>query len=195
MLSRNRLVSLRLLRRSFLETPFVNFIPLLRCGILICQICKGTSDLTHSIHSGRGGEIAHFADIASAMATLLRNVGHVLSPSYLIYSSTFGGSWISWTRVAGCCASFSSAVPSESGPITLETLKQLMSAITQKIELLGASHSANMAHQVSGSAASSSTPSDWILDSGATSHMSGDRSLSPLPIKDSVNIADGTLLP
>lgn len=70
-----------------------------------------------------------------------------------------------------------------------------MSAITQKIELLGASHSANMAHQVSGSAASSSTPSDWILDSGATSHMSGDRSLSPLPIKDSVNIADGTLLP
>lgn len=38
-----------------------------------------------------------------------------------------------------------------------------------------------------------------FVDSGATSHMSGEiflfLSLSPLPIKDSVNIADGTLLP
>ncbi|KAM7459951.1 hypothetical protein LguiA_036068 [Lonicera macranthoides] len=65
-------------------------------------------------------------------------------------------------RVAGCCASFYFAVLSESGPITLEILKQLMSAITQKIEDLGPSHSANMANQVSGSAASSSIPSDWI---------------------------------
>lgn len=61
-------------------------------------------------------------------------------------------------RVAGCCASFYFTVLSESGPITLEILKQLMSAITQKIEDLGPSHSANMANQVSGSAASSSIP-------------------------------------
>lgn len=65
-------------------------------------------------------------------------------------------------RVAGCCASFYFAVLSESGPITLEIIKQLMSAITQKIEDLGPSHSANMANLVSVSAASSSIPSDWI---------------------------------
>ncbi|KAM7459974.1 hypothetical protein LguiA_036050 [Lonicera macranthoides] len=76
-------------------------------------------------------------------------------------------------RVAGCCASFYFAVLSESGPITLEILKQLMSAITQKIEDLGPSHSANMANQVSGSAASSSIPSDWIRRfRGYQSHVS-----------------------
>lgn len=57
-----------------------------------------------------------------------------------------------------------------------------------------------MANQVYGSAASSSIPSDWIRRFRSyQSHMSGDiflfLSLSPLPIKDSVNIADGTLLP
>ena len=59
MLSRNRLVSLSRNRRSFLETPFAfmhagfsSFIQLL-CGARFRG--KGTSDLTHCIHSGRGG--------------------------------------------------------------------------------------------------------------------------------------------
>ena len=135
---------------------------------------KGTSDLTHCIHSGRGGTKSldkRKGGKWKILPILKRSLyqSHTIDKCWTRPQSNVATSSTpppledhGSHRVAGCCTSFYFAVLSESGPITLEILKQLMSAITQKIEDLGPSHSANMANQVYGSAASSSIPSDWI---------------------------------
>ncbi|CAK9186304.1 unnamed protein product, partial [Ilex paraguariensis] len=172
---------------------------------------KGTSDLTHCIHSGRGGTKSldkRKGGKWRILPILKRSLyqSHTIDKCWTRPQSNVATSSTpppledhGSHRVAGCCTSFYFAVLSESGPITLEILKQLMSAITQKIEDLGLLLILQT-WQIRYMDLLLLLPFPVIgfVDSGATSHMSGDiflfLSLSPLPIKDSVNIADGTLL-
>lgn len=86
-------------------------------------------------------------------------------------------------RVAGCCASFYFAVLSESGPITLEILKQLMTL--RRLKISGLLILQTWQIRYLDLLLLLPFPVIGFVDSGATSHMSGDiflfLSLSPDP--------------
>jgi hypothetical protein len=102
---------------------------------------------TYSIHSGRGGTKSldkRNPYLRRKILPIVKRYGHTIEKCWTRPQSNLATSSTpppledhGSHRVAGCCAYFYFALPSESGPITKDTLKQLMSAITQKIEQRG----------------------------------------------------------
>ncbi|CAL5357812.1 unnamed protein product [Camellia sinensis] len=84
-------------------------------------------------------------------------------------------------------------------PDELHTLRRLMARLDSSSALApSSSASFNFAHTgISASALSASSSSPWIIDSGATDHMTGTSSFfhsySPSSGRDKVRVADGTL--